>query len=167
MEEHNIKISEGKVEVQYTPPAAGCMVSSALFGTLLSGFVLLIIAPDSGLIRGVFISIFGLVGLVFCGLILLKLISVLIKGRVLFTVKDGMFAGQKISIPINEITDIRWAGSSLKYLSIKTKNKKKVKLSTYNLIDEDKVNKVIDQFVIPNGSQELKENWVKRFGSNR
>jgi hypothetical protein len=166
MEEHNIKISEDKVEIVYTPPAAGCIVSSALFGTLLSAFVLFIVAPDSGLIRGFFILIIGLVGLLFTGVILLKLIGVLIRGRVLFTIEGGELAGQKIRIPIEEIVDINWAGSSLKYLAIKTKSNNKMKLSTYNLVNEDKIQQVMLKYVIPNGNDELKANWEKRYGNH-
>ncbi|MCM3666084.1 YfjD family protein [Mesobacillus subterraneus] len=164
MEEHNIKILDDKVEVVYTVPGAGCMVSSALFGTFLSGFVLMIVAPDSGLIRGFFIVIAGLVGLLFSGVILLKLIGVLLGGRVLISIEDGKLASQKIIIPIEEITDIEWAGSSLKYLAIKTKSNQKMKLSTYNLVSEDKIQQVIKQYVIPNGNDELKANWEKRYG---
>jgi hypothetical protein len=166
MEEHNIKISEDKVEVVYTPPAAGCIVSSALFGTLLSAFVLFIVAPDSGLIRGFFILIIGLVGLLFSGVILLKLIGVLIRGRVLFAIEGGELAGQKIRIPIEEIVDINWAGSSLKYLAIKTKSNKKMKLSTYNLVNEDKIQQVMLKYIIPNGNDELKANWENRYGNH-
>ena len=166
MEEHNIKISEDKMEVVYTPPAAGCIVSSALVGTLLSAFVLFIVAPDSGLIRGFFILIVGLVGLLFSGVILLKLIGVLIRGRVLFTIEGGELAGHKIRIPIEEIVDINWAGSSLKYLAIKTKSNKKMKLSTYNLVNEEKIQQVIQQYLIPNGNDELKANWENRYGNH-
>ncbi|RSD28743.1 hypothetical protein EJA10_03985 [Mesobacillus subterraneus] len=141
------------------------MVSSALFGTLLSAFVLFIVAPDSGILRGFFIFVIGLVGLLFCGMILLKLLAVLLRGRVLLRIEKGRLAGQKNEVPIEEITDIEWAGSSLKYLVIKTKSNKKMKLSTYNLVDEDKVQQVIKQYLIPNGNNDLKANWKNRYGS--
>ncbi|WLR54594.1 DUF5381 family protein [Mesobacillus subterraneus] len=60
---------------------------------------------------------------------------------------------------------MKWAGSSLKYLAIKTVNKKTVKLSSYNLVPEEKVNQVINDYVIPNATPELKRNWEKRMGN--
>jgi hypothetical protein len=164
VEEHNIKVSEGKVEIVYTNPGAGCMVSSALFGTLLSAFVLFVVAPDTGIVRGFFSVLIGIIGLIFSGAILLKLIGVLMTGKTLFTVENGVLSGRKESIPISEINDIKWGGKSLKYLSVQSVNNKKIKLSTYNLVNEEKVHKVIDQYVVQNGSTELKENWERRYG---
>ncbi len=90
MDEHNIKVTGNKVEVVYTTPGAGCMLTSALFGTLLSGFVLLVVAPDSGIVRGFLIGIIGIAGLIFCGTILLKLIIVIRSGKTLLTIESGM-----------------------------------------------------------------------------
>jgi hypothetical protein len=164
-EEHNIKVSEGKVEIVYTNPGAGCMVSSALFGTLLSIFVIFVVAPDTGIVRGIFGVIIGMMGLIFSGAILIKLIGVIVTGRTLFTVENGVLSGRKESMPISDIKDIKWGGKSFKYLSVQSVNNKKIKLSTYNLVNEDKVHKVIDQYVVQRGKQELKENWKRRYGS--
>jgi len=163
-EEHNIKISEGKVEIRYTNPGAGCMVSSALFGTLLSAFVLFVVAPDSGIVRGFLSVVIGIIGLIFSGAILLKLIGVLMTGKTLFTVENGVLKGRKESMPISDIKDIQWGGKSLKYLSVHSVNNKKIKLSTYNLVPEEKVQRVIEQYVVQNGRPELKENWERRYG---
>ncbi|WLR54593.1 DUF5381 family protein [Mesobacillus subterraneus] len=95
MEEHNIKISEGKVEILYTNFGAGCMASSALFGTLLSAFVLFVVAPDSGFVRGLLSIVIGLIGLIFSGFILLKLISVILSGKTLLTIESGSLKGRK------------------------------------------------------------------------
>ncbi|MCM3123041.1 MULTISPECIES: DUF5381 family protein [Bacillaceae] len=166
MEEHNIKVTENKVEVVYTAPGAGCMITSALFGTLLSAFVLFVVAPDSGIVRGFLVGIIGIIGLIFSGSILLKLISVILSGRTIFTIESGILKGRRKSIPINEIGDIKWGGSSLKYLVIKTINNQTIKLSTYNLVSEEKVNQVIEDFVIPDASPEFKVNWEKRMNNN-
>ncbi|WHX42523.1 DUF5381 family protein [Mesobacillus sp. AQ2] len=166
MEEHNIKVTENKVEVVYTAPGAGCMITSALFGTLLSAFVLFVVAPDSGIVRGFLVGIIGIVGLIFSGSILLKLISVILSGRTIFTIESGILKGRRNSIPINEIDDIKWSGSSLKYLAIKTINNQTIKLSTYNLISEEKVNQVIEEFIMPYAAPELKVNWEKRMNNN-
>ncbi|MBT2681216.1 DUF5381 family protein [Bacillus sp. ISL-35] len=166
MDEHNIKVTGNRVEVVYTAPGAGCMISSALFGTLLTGFVLFVVAPDSGIVRGFLIGIIGIVGLIFSGSILLKLISLILSGKTIFTIESGMLKGRKNSIPINEIDDIKWGGSSLKYLVAQTANKKKIKFPTYNLVGEEKVNQVITDYVIPHASPELKRNWEKHKGNN-
>lgn len=165
MEENNIKVTGNRVDVVYTAPGAGCMITSALFGTLLSGFVLFIVAPDSGIVRGFLIAIIGIVGLIFSGSILLKLISVILFGRTIFTIESGILKGRKKSIPINEIEDIKWGGSSLKYIAIKTINNKTIKLSTYNLVSEEKVNQVIEEFIMPDAAPEFKVNWEKRMSN--
>lgn len=163
-EEHNIKFSEGKVEIVYTNPGAGCMVSSALFGTMLSAFVLFVVAPDSGFVRGFLSIIIGMIGLMFSGSILLKLISVILSGKTLLTIESGFIKGRKGSVPINEITEIKWGGSSLKYLVAQTTNKRKIKFPTYNLVGEEKVNQVIKEYVVPHATPELKLNWEKTMG---
>jgi hypothetical protein len=164
MDEHNIKVSEGKVEILYTNPGAGCMVSSALFGTLLSAFVLFVVAPDSGFVRGFLSVVIGMIGLIFSSLILLKLISLILSGKTLLTIESGLLKGRKDSVPINEIEDIKWGGSSLKYLVVQTTNKKKIKFPTYNLVGEEKVNQVIQEYLVPHARPELKLNWEKRMG---
>lgn len=163
-EEHNIKVSEGKVEVVYTNPGAGCLVSSALFGTMLSAFVLFVVVPDSGFVRGFFGIIIGMIGLIFTGSILLKLVSVILSGKTLITIESGRLKGRKGSVPINEITEVKWVGSSLKYLVAQTSNKSKIKFPTYNLVGEEKVNQVIKEYVIPHATPDLKLNWEKRMG---
>ncbi|CAM3716570.1 DUF5381 family protein [Mesobacillus thioparans] len=166
MEENNIKITDSKIEIVYTNPGAGCMVSSALFGTMLSAFVLFVVAPDSGIIRGFLSILIGIIGLIFSGSILLKLISVILSGKSLFIIESGMLKGRTDSVPINEIKDIKWGGSSLKYLVAKTTNNNKFKFPTYNLVGEEKVNQVITDYVIPHANPELKRNWEKRKGNN-
>lgn len=163
-EEHNIKISEGKVEIVYTNPGAGCLVSSALFGTVLSAFVLFVVVPDSGFVRGFIGIIIGTIGLIFTGPILFKLISVILSGKTLITIESGLLKGHKGSVPINEITEIKWGGSSLKYLVAKTTNNSKFKFPTYNLVGEEKVNQVIKEYVVPHATPELKLNWEKYMG---
>lgn len=54
-------------------------------------------------------------------------------------------------------------GASLKYLVVQTVHKRAVKLPTYNLVSEDKIHKVIGEYLIPYGSHELKENWEERY----
>ena len=163
-EEHNIKVSEGKVEIVYTNPGAGCLVSSALIGTMLSAFVLFVVVPDSGFVRGFLGIIIGMIGLIFTGSILLKLISVILSGKTLITVESGLLKGRKGSVPINEITEIKWGGSSLKYFVVKTTDKRKVKFPTYNLVGEEKVNQVIKEYVLPHATPELKMSWEKYMG---
>jgi hypothetical protein len=164
-EEHNIKVSEGKVEILYTNPGAGCMVSSALFGTLLSAFVLFVVAPDSGFVRGFLSIVIGLIGLIFSGSILLKLISVILSGKTLLSIESGLLKGRKESVPINDIKDIKWSGASLKYLVVQTTNKKKIKFPTYNLVGEEKVNRVIQVYLVPHATPELRSNWEKCMGN--
>ena len=165
MEEHNIKITEGKIEIVYTNPGAGCMLSSALFGTLLSAFVLFVVAPDSGFVRGFLIIVIGMIGLIFSGSILLKLISVILSSKTLLTIESGLLKGRKASVPINEIKDIKWCGSSFKYLTVQTINNKKIKFPTYNLVGEEKVNQVIQEYLVPQATTELKLNWERRMGN--
>ncbi|WP_413632878.1 DUF5381 family protein [Mesobacillus jeotgali] len=59
---------------------------------------------------------------------------------------------------------MKWGGSGFKYITITTMNNKKIKLSTYNLVNEQKVHKVLDTYVVPKGTPELKKNWAKRYG---
>lgn len=162
MENNNIKITNEKVEVVYMPFWAGCMVFIGGLMTIASLFILFYIVPNSSIIRGFFGLIIGIIGTLFCGSILLKVLSVILTGKALFTVEDGNLKGRKKVIPIKEIQDIYWGGASLKYIKVKTLSNKKIKLSTYNLVSEQPVNHVIETYVIPQANPELKSNWEKR-----
>ncbi|WP_226678249.1 DUF5381 family protein [Mesobacillus jeotgali] len=166
IQENNIKVYEDRVEVVYTSGGAGCMLIGG--GSLLvaSLFILLYIVPTSGLIRSFTGIIIGGIGLLFFGTVVLKVVGALLTGKAIYTVQDGYFKGKNKAVRINEITDMKWAGSSLKYLAIKTTNNKTIKLSSYNLVPEDKVDQVINDYVIPYATPEFKENWNKRM-SNR
>jgi Family of unknown function (DUF5381) len=159
--ENNIKITNGKVEVVYMPFWAGCMVFIGGLMTFASLFILYIV-PSTSIVRGFFGIIIGTFGTLFCGSILLKVLSVLLTRKALFTVEDGNLKGRKKVIPIMEIKDIYWGGASLRYIKVKTLNNKKIKLSTYNLVSENPVNHVIETYVIPQANPELKSNWEKR-----
>ncbi|MEH7235612.1 DUF5381 family protein [Bacillus sp. JJ1562] len=160
--ENNIKITNDRVEVVFLPLWAGCMVFISGLMTVASLFILFYIVPNTSILRGFFGIIIGIIGTFFCGSILLKVLSALLSGKALFTVEDGKFKGGNKTIPIREIKDIYWGGASLKYIMVQTLNNKKVKLSTYNLVNEKPVNHVIETYVIPHANPELKNNWEKR-----
>ncbi|CEG25446.1 DUF5381 family protein [Bacillus sp. B-jedd] len=161
--ENNIRITNDKVEVVYLPFWAGCMVFGSGLMTVGGLFILFYGVPTSGILRAFFGIIIGIFGTLFFGSILLKVISVLLSGRAVFTIEDGELKGRKKAIPIREIEDIYWGGaSSIKYIKVKTLNNKKIKLSTYNLVSEVPVNHVIETYIIPHASPDLKSNWEKR-----
>jgi hypothetical protein len=162
MEENNIKINEDKIEVVYTSGGAGCLLFAGGIMVLASLFILFYIVPTSGIVRAFIGTIIGVIGLLFIGTMLFKIIGALLTGKAVYTVQDGYFKGKKEAVRISEIKDMKWAGSSLKYLAIKTTNNKTVKLSSYNLVPEEKVNQVITQFVVPHATPEFQENWEKR-----
>jgi hypothetical protein len=159
--ENNIKITNDKVEVVYLPFWAGCMVFLSGLMTFASLFILYMV-PNTSIVRGFFGIIIGIIGTLFCGSILLKIISVLLTRKALFTVEDGNLKGRKNVIPIREIKDIYWGGASLKYIKVKTLNNKKIKLSTYNLVSVQPVNHVIETYILPHANPELKRNWENR-----
>ncbi|OCA83145.1 hypothetical protein A8F94_18645 [Bacillus sp. FJAT-27225] len=161
--DNNIRITDDKVEVVYLPFWAGCMVTGTGIMTIGGLFTLFYIAPNSGIVRAFLAVIIGIVGTLFFGGILLRVISLLLSGRAVYTVEDGKLKGRKKAIPIREIKDIYWGGAaSVKYIMVKTLNNKKVKLSTYNLVSEEPVNHVIETYVLPYANTELKTNWEKR-----
>lgn len=165
MEENNIKIYNDKVEVVYTSGGAGCLLFSGGIMTLASAFILFYIVPDTSIVRGFLGVIIGGIGLLFFGSMLLRIIGALLTGKAVFTIQDGCFKGKKKSVRISDITDIKWGGKALKYLVISTNDNKKIKLSSYNLVPEEKVNQVIDTYVVPDATPELRENWSKRYGN--
>lgn len=160
---NNIRITNDKVEVVYLPSWAGCMVLGSGIMTAGGLFILFYIVPNTGIVRAFFGVIIGIIGTLFFGSILLRIISVLLSGRAVFTVQGGKLKGRKKAIPISEIKDIYWGGAeSIKYIMVKTINNKKIKLSTYNLVLEEHVDHVIETYVIPHANPELKNNWEKR-----
>jgi hypothetical protein len=165
MEENNIKINEDKIEVIYTNGGAGCLLLAGGIMVLTSLFILFYIVPTSGIVRAFIGTIIGGIGLLFIGTMLFKIIGALLTGKAVYTVQDGYFKGKKEAVRISEIIDMKWAGSSLKYLAIKTTNNKTVKLSSYNLVTEEKVNQVITQYVVPHATPEFQENWEKRMSN--
>ncbi|MCC3357867.1 DUF5381 family protein [Bacillus sp. REN16] len=160
--ENNIKITNDRVDVVYLSSWAGCMVFGSGLMTAAGLFTLFYIVPNSGILRAFLAIIIGIIGTLFFGSILLRILSVLLTGKALFTVEDGNLKGRKNVIPIREIKDIYWGGASLKYIMVKTLNNKKIKLSTYNLVSEQPVNHVIETYVIPYANPELRNNWEKR-----
>ncbi|WP_102261133.1 DUF5381 family protein [Mesobacillus jeotgali] len=162
-EEHNIIVSEDKVEVVYTNVGAGCMLTGIGMMTLAS-LVIFFIVPDVSFVKGFFGIIIGIFGLLVFGSMLIRMLTMLLSGRAVITVQDGYVKGRKKSVRISDIKDIQWGGSGFKYIAIRTMNNKKIKLSTYNLVNEQKVHKVLDTYVVPEGTPELKENWAKRYG---
>lgn len=50
-------------------------------------------------------------------------------------------------------------------LVVQTTNKKKIKFPTYNLVGEEKVNQVIQEYLLPHATPELKLNLEKRMGN--
>lgn len=160
--ENNIKIARDKVEVVYLPLWAGCMVFASGLMTVSGLFILFYIVPDTSIVKGFFGIIIGIIGTLFFGSILLKLLTVLFNGKALFTVENGNLRGRKKVIPIKEIKDIYWGGASLRYIIVRTMSNQKIKLSTYNLVSEQPVNRVIENYVIPRANSELKTNWQKR-----
>ncbi|MCM3123042.1 MULTISPECIES: DUF5381 family protein [Bacillaceae] len=165
IEENNIKIYDDRVEVVYTSGGVGCMLTGGGIMFLASLFILFYIVPTSGFVRAFIGVIIGGFGALFIGMVLFKVVGALLTGKAVYTVQDGYFKGKNKAVKIDEITDMKWAGSSLKYLAIKTTNRKTVKLSSYNLVPEEKVNQVINDYVIPNATPEFKENWNKRMSN--
>lgn len=162
-EEHNIIVSDDKVEVVYTNVGAGCMLTGIGLMALASLFIFFIV-PDVSFVKGFFGVLIGVFGLLVFGSMLIRMLSMLLSGRAVITVQDGYLKGRKKGVRISDIKDIQWGGSGFKYIAITTINNKKIKLSTYNLVNEQKVHKVLDTYVVPRGTAELKENWAKRYG---
>lgn len=160
--ENNIKITNDKIEVVYLPLWAGCMVFASGLMTIAGIFILFYIVPNTSILRGFFGIVIGIIATLFFGSILLKLLSVMLNGKALFTIEDGYLKGRKKAISIREIKDIYWGGASLKYILVQTLNNKKIKLSTYNLVSQRPVNHVIETYIIPHANPELKSNWGKR-----
>lgn len=165
IEENNIKVYDDRVEVVYTSGGVGCLLFSGISMTLTALFILFYIVPDSNIVRAFIGIIIGVIGLLFFGTMLMKVLRAVLTGKAVYTVQDGYFKGKKHAVRISEIKDMRWAGSSLKYLAVKTTNNKTVKLSSYNLVNEEKVNQVITQYVVPYATPEFKENWEKRMSN--
>jgi hypothetical protein len=165
-EENNIKVYDDRVEVVYTSGGAGCMLTGGGIMFLASLFILFYIVPTSGFVRAFIGIIIGGFGALFIGMVLFKVVGALLTGKAIYTVQDGYFKGKNKAVRIDEITDIKWSGNSLKYLAIKTTNKKTIKLSSYNLVPEEKVNQVITEYVVPHATPEFKENWEKHMINN-
>lgn len=162
IEENNIKVYEDRVEVVYTSGGAGCLLFSGITMTVAALFILFYIVPDSNIVRALIGIVVGVIGLLFFGTMLFKVVKALLTGKAVYTVQNGYFKGKNKAVRIDEITDMKWAGSSLKYLAIKTTTKKTIKLSSYNLVPEEKVNKVINDYVVPYATPEFQRNWEKR-----
>jgi hypothetical protein len=160
MEERNIKIYDDKVEVHYTSGGAGCLLFAGGTMTLTGLFILFYIVPDSNIVRGFIGIIIGTIALLFSGTMFLKVLSATLSGKAVYAVQEGYFKGKKKAVRISEITDMRWAGTAMKYLVIQTIDKKITKLSSYNLVPVEKVNQVIEEYVVPNATPELKQNWA-------
>ncbi len=156
-----IKVSNGKVEVQFLSSWAGCMVSAAGFMTLAGILSLIYLVPDTGFLRGVIGGFIIIIATLFFGIQLLRILSAIMSGKTVFTVENGELRGKKKSVPILMIKKIEWQRLSIKYILITTMDNKRMKLSTYNLVMEEAVNYVIDHYVVPQGNPEFQMNWER------
>jgi hypothetical protein len=160
--EHSVKVSDNKIEVVYLKFWAGCMGSGIGLMTLAGLFILFYVVPNSGVARAFFGILIGVPATLFFLTKFLQLVSVFLEGRTLITIENGYIKSRKKSAAISEISDIYWGGLSFKVLNVRTKNNKKIKFNTYNLLSENVIEQVIETYVLPQGSPELKDNWAKR-----
>ncbi|WP_462410669.1 DUF5381 family protein [Neobacillus sp. Marseille-QA0830] len=159
---NNIKVTNGKVEVVYLKFWAGCMVSGIGLMTLASLFILFYIVPHSSISRAIAGIPIGIFGGLFFATKLFQLLSAILHGKVLLTVENGYLESRKKRVAFHEIKDIYWTGLSFKILIVRTLHNKRIKFNTYNLVNEDAIDYVIETYVIPHAAPELKNNWEKR-----
>ncbi|WP_243290987.1 DUF5381 family protein [Bacillus sp. FJAT-47783] len=90
-------------------------------------------------------------------------------GKILFTIvmgEDGKIVTKKRNVSIKDIREIDYVYNQINLMNdivIKTYNHKKVKIRTYNLLDDDDFFRCIDNYVYPFMTEEAKMNWDHKY----
>ncbi|MDQ0896380.1 MULTISPECIES: DUF5381 family protein [unclassified Paenibacillus] len=162
---NNIKVTPKGVQVVYTDYGAGCMVIGMGFMTLSSLFVLGIV-PSVSIIKGFFGIIIGLCGTLFFGAVLLRIVTVLLKGRVLLEIEDGNLKNRKHSIPIKNIKQLQFGWHSKKLsgmifedLIVSTIDNKEYFLRYYNLLSDTAIKYLVEHYIIPEADTACRMKW--------
>lgn len=166
--ENNIKEINGEVQVVYTKYGAGCMVFGIGFMALASIFILYLI-PSMGIARA-FIGIpIGIIGTLFFGVCLLKIVNVLLQGEVILKVENGLLKSKKKSVAIKDIKDIsygwhskRLSGKVFRDIIVQTTNNKRIFFSYYNLVGDDVIEYFIENHILPHTNDECRVNFEKK-----
>lgn len=171
-----VKETDGGVQVTYSSFNMKWMAFGAFL--LVAGSLYLMYSViDAGVVRGFFNFLIGMVGILFFGGILLRVLTIAWGNKVLFQVTpDGFVTRKGKKIPFADIKSmsIGWHSSRLtgmifKDIIIQTNQKsllkKKAYLCTYNLLDDNEIEAVINKYVIPHVNEDCKLAWQQAHSS--
>ncbi|RFB15026.1 hypothetical protein DZB84_14045 [Bacillus sp. HNG] len=156
------------VDLVYKSGGVGCLYIGAGIGLIASLFVL-IIGTTLGTFKGFIGVIIGLIGVLFTGGAILRLVSVLSKSKVLIKVEDGHLINRKNRIPLTDITDVYYgwhaeklSGGVFQNLVVTTTNEKKYYYSYYNLIPDHIMKQLVEEYILPNANPTCKIKWEQK-----
>ncbi|MEH7225795.1 DUF5381 family protein [Bacillus sp. JJ1566] len=156
------------VDLVYKSGGVGCLYMGAGVG-LIASLILLIIGATLGTFKGFIGIIIGIIGVLFTGGAILRLISVLSKSKVLITIEDGHIVNRKNRVPLSEITDVfygwhteKLSGGVFQNLVVTTTNGKKYYYSYYNLIPDQVLKQLVEEYILPLATLTCKINWEKK-----
>lgn len=171
----HIKKDNNKVVLYYHNFNSGC----ALFaGFLLIAMCIAIffILPNSIILAflGIVISI---IGLVFFGALIIKILSVMSKGKTLVTIENNRIRNLNHDIPLSDVTSVRfgWQFGVFKCIFLTANNKKTYRFSTYNFVPDTEIELFVDKFIVPlaapnvvvEGREKLSHHHVQNMSDNK
>ncbi|THE14179.1 hypothetical protein E1I69_05035 [Bacillus timonensis] len=159
------------VGLVYKKGGAGCLYMGAGVG-LIASIVVLIIAGTLGTFKGFIGIIIGVIGVLFTGGAILRLVSVLSKSKVLIKVEDGHLINLKNRVPLADITDVfygwhaeKLSGGVFQNLVVTTTNGKKHYYSYYNLIPDHVMKQLVEEYILPNANPTCKSEKKRKNSS--
>ncbi|MGG1574559.1 DUF5381 family protein [Fictibacillus sp. NRS-1165] len=169
--------TENGVQVTYSSFNLKWMVGGSLLLTAGSLYLMSSVM-DVGIIRGFFNFLIGTAGLLFFGGILLRMLTIAWGNKVLFQIKPTGFVTRKgKEIPFSDIQGMSFGWHSSRPTGMVFKDvilhtdqksilKSKAYLCTYNLLDDDEIEAIINKYVIPKVSESCKQAWLKKTSSD-
>lgn len=164
----NLNTTPKGVQLVYTNYGAGCLLVAGGILALSSLLILFVIVPSVSWVKAFFGIVIGGIGLLFFGGVLLRIITVLLKGRVLIEIEDGYIMNRKQRVPLAAITDLQHGWHSRKLSGmvfedlIVTTTHKTFYFRTYNLLSAAALNQVIEEYILPHATQECRDNWAAK-----
>ncbi|MFC4099333.1 DUF5381 family protein [Paenibacillus xanthanilyticus] len=167
----NLRETEYGVEVVPSKYEAGCLIAGAGFMLAVSA-VLLYLARDFHIVKGILAAVVGLTGTVFFGGALVQALYILSSRRPLFEIREGILRRRRTEVALADIDEItfgwhayRPAGMVFADLVVRTVQHKRYFFPTYNMVPETEIDKLVRARILPYATNACREKWEEQQGA--
>ncbi|MBB3110994.1 hypothetical protein FHS18_003062 [Paenibacillus phyllosphaerae] len=161
----SLRETESGIEVIPAKFDAGCFVSVCVL-MLAGAAVLLYFAKDMFILKGILYGIVGVIGALFFGGALLKVLSVVRSKEPLFEVRSGYLQNKRKKVALTDIDELTYgwhtdrpSGMVFQALVVRTVRNNRYYFSTYNMVSQQEIDLVVRQHILPYATAACRESW--------